>query len=89
MDKIKVILNPYAGRWLAERSRGAIEQALAALDIPFDLAVTSKPGAAIELARQASLGGFRIVVAAGGDGSVSEGVNGLSLIHISEPTRPY
>ena len=79
MDKIKVILNPYAGRWLAQRSRSAIEQTLTALDIPFDLAVTSKPNAAVDLARQASLDGFRGVVAAGGDGTVSEVVNGLAL----------
>jgi len=79
MDKIKVILNPYAGRWLAQRSRSAIEQTLTALDIPFDLAVTSKPNAAVDLARQASLDGFRVVVAAGGDGTVSEVVNGLAL----------
>jgi len=79
MDKIKVILNPYAGRWLAQRSRSAIEQTLTALDIPFDLVVTSKPNAAVDLARQASLDGFRVVVAAGGDGTVSEVVNGLAL----------
>lgn len=79
MDKIKVILNPYAGRWLAQRSRSTIEQTLTALDIPFDLVVTSKPNAAVDLARQASLDGFRVVVAAGGDGTVSEVVNGLAL----------
>jgi YegS/Rv2252/BmrU family lipid kinase len=79
MDTIKVILNPYAGRWLAERSRGAIERALTSLDIPFVLEVTPKPNAAIEMARRASHDGFRIVVAAGGDGTVSEVVNGLAL----------
>ncbi len=79
MDKIKVILNPYAGRWLASRSRSAIEQALTAQNIPFDLELTPRPGAAIEMARQASRAGYSVVVAAGGDGTVSEVVNGLAL----------
>lgn len=78
MDEIKVILNPYAGRWLASRSRGGIEQTLQSLNIPFSLDVTPKPGAAIDMARQASLDGYQVVVAAGGDGTVSEVVNGLA-----------
>ncbi|MFZ2521850.1 MAG: diacylglycerol kinase family protein [Anaerolineae bacterium] len=79
MDKIKVILNPYAGRWLASRLRPVIEETLTALDIPFELELTTKPGTGIEMARQASLDGFSVVVAAGGDGTVSEVVNGLAL----------
>ncbi|MGB4804720.1 MAG: diacylglycerol kinase family protein, partial [Anaerolineae bacterium] len=79
MDKIKVILNPYAGRWLASRLRPVIEETLTALDVPFALELTTKPGTGIEMARQASLDGFSVVVAAGGDGTVSEVVNGLAL----------
>lgn len=71
-----VIFNPTSGK-----SRGA--QRLARLRAGWGAAVefrpTTKAGHAVELARQAALEGFRIVAAAGGDGTVHEVVNGLML----------
>lgn len=77
-QKIKVILNPHAGRGEAAQNKQLICQALTQANLPFDLSVTTKPGEAIALARQAKLDGFQIVAAAGGDGTISEVVNGLA-----------
>ncbi|MFQ5612822.1 MAG: diacylglycerol/lipid kinase family protein [Anaerolineae bacterium] len=73
----KIILNPYAGRWQARRCIAAVQTALEAVGLAYDLAVTEAPGQSIDLARQASLDGWPLVVAAGGDGTISEVVNGL------------
>ncbi len=78
MERIKVIVNPTAGRG---RGRGVIlpiERGLSELGVPFSLDVTSRPGEAVHLARQARDAGFATVVAAGGDGTVHEVVNGLA-----------
>jgi diacylglycerol kinase (ATP) len=74
----KVILNPFANRWKALQRRGDVESALNAAGVPYDLVVTSAPGHGLELARNAVLDGFTPVIAAGGDGSVSEVVNGMA-----------
>jgi diacylglycerol kinase (ATP) len=75
----KVILNPYAGRWTARERRGEAEAALRAAGIEYDLVSTERPGHGILLAEQAALAGFQPVISAGGDGSISEVVNGLAL----------
>lgn len=78
MERIKVIVNPTAGRG---RGRGVvqpIERGLSELGVPFSLEMTSRPGEAVHLARQARDAGFATVVAAGGDGTVHEVVNGLA-----------
>ena len=77
MDKVKVILNPSGGRWTGQVKIDRVEQALRAAGIDYHLEPTEAPAHGIELARQASQEGWPIVVAAGGDGLVSEVVNGL------------
>lgn len=74
--RIKVILNPAAdlGRGLMSKEtiigegkkRGGL-----------DLVLSEQPGQAVPLARQAAAEGYDVVVAAGGDGTVHEVVNGL------------
>jgi len=78
MERLKVILNPYSGRGTGARIRPHLCHGLAQAGIDFDLAETSGVGHGIELARQAHLDGYTTVVAAGGDGTVSEVVNGLA-----------
>ncbi|MCI0520687.1 MAG: hypothetical protein L0Z70_10600 [Chloroflexi bacterium] len=73
----KVILNPYAGRWMALQRRGEAESALRDAGIDFDLAVTEGPGHGVQLAAQAVKDGFSPIISAGGDGSISEVVNGM------------
>jgi diacylglycerol kinase (ATP) len=73
----KVILNPYAGRWKALKRKSELESALRAAEIDYDLIVTERPRHAIDLARQAALEGFNPIIAAGGDGTSNEVINGI------------
>ncbi len=73
----KVILNPYAGRWKALRMREQLEAELNKAEIAYDLVQTQAPRHGIELAAQATLDGYSPIVSAGGDGSISEVVNGV------------
>jgi diacylglycerol kinase (ATP) len=74
----KVILNPYAGRWMALRRKAEAEQALRSAGVDYDLVVTAGPGDATQLAIQAVEAGFSPIIAAGGDGTISEVVNGMA-----------
>lgn len=78
MEQTKVILNPYSGRGTGGRSKARLAAALTQAGVRFDLAETVGVGHAIELARQARLDGYATVVAVGGDGTISEVVNGLA-----------
>jgi diacylglycerol kinase (ATP) len=73
----KVILNPYAGRWTAQKRKTELESALQAAGIEYNLIVTERPRQAISLARQAVLDGFNPIIAAGGDGTSNEVINGI------------
>ena len=77
MSKAKVILNPYAGRWLALQRKPEVEAALRSADIDYELVQTERPGHGIQLTAQAVREGFSPIISAGGDGSISEVVNGL------------
>ncbi len=73
----KVILNPYANRWRAQARKDELITALNQAGIQFQLEITSAPGDGQELAAQAVKDGFSPIIAAGGDGSISEVVNGM------------
>lgn len=77
MGRIKVILNPIAGRGYGARAEHEIRRLLKAEGADFDLVLTDGLWHAARLAEQAVKDGFEIVVAAGGDGTVHEVVNGL------------
>ncbi|UCD99732.1 MAG: diacylglycerol kinase family lipid kinase [Chloroflexota bacterium] len=74
---VKVILNPYAGRWLALERKEQLESTLKEAKIDYELVVTNGPGHGIDLAKQAVEQGFNPVIAAGGDGTYSEVINGI------------
>jgi diacylglycerol kinase (ATP) len=74
---IAVILNPYANRWQAQKQIETVSAALQQLQRPFQLTPTSRPQEAIELTTQAVHRGCEMVVAAGGDGTINEVLNGL------------
>jgi diacylglycerol kinase (ATP) len=73
----KVILNPYAGRWNALQRRQDIENTLKSMDIRYELVLTESPNHGTELACQAAKDGYSPIISAGGDGSVSEVMNGI------------
>lgn len=76
--KVIVILNPYANRWNAQKRIPEVEAALKAAGISYRLQVTTGPGHAIELAAQAVREAPDAILAAGGDGTISEVVNGMA-----------
>jgi YegS/Rv2252/BmrU family lipid kinase len=74
----KVILNPYSNRWNARKRWPEAEAALRQAGLDFELTVSEGPRHIIELAEKAARNGFSPIVAAGGDGTIGEVVNGLA-----------
>lgn len=74
--KTKLILNPMADMGNAWRVASDLRPIIAQHGRA-DWSGTVYPGHAVELARQAALEGYDLVVAVGGDGTVHEVVNGL------------
>ena len=77
MSKTTVILNPIAGRGAGARLAPQIVDSLRAHGLDFDLVMTEAEGQATALARVAAEQGQDVVVAAGGDGTTNEVINGL------------
>lgn len=73
----KVILNPYAGRWKALKMQEYVKAELDKAEIQYDFIATEAPQHGMELASQAIMEGYSPIIAAGGDGSISEVVNGM------------
>lgn len=84
----KVILNPYSGRGKAGRKRAALEAALEEADVEFELVATEGPLQAIDLAGSAAESGYSPILAAGGDGLISEVINGLGEAEVEGPLGP-
>jgi len=75
-----LIHNPNAGGGGSAR-RTDLDEArkiLSAKGIQADLAETTGPGEATEIAKRANLDGRQLVIACGGDGTINEVVNGLA-----------
>lgn len=72
-----IILNPYSNRWKAGKRKEEIEAALAAAAFQADIVETNAPGHGIQLAAQAAAEGRSPIIAAGGDGTLSEVINGM------------
>jgi YegS/Rv2252/BmrU family lipid kinase len=83
-----VILNPIAGKGKAAERRPEIEALLAGRTIDYEIRLTTGVWHAAELAREAAREGFEVVVAAGGDGTVNEVINGLMLAHARGDSIP-
>jgi diacylglycerol kinase (ATP) len=80
----KVILNPYSNRWNAQKRWPVAEELLKKAGVKFDVVVSPKQHAVIELANQATLDGFDPIIAAGGDGTFGEVVRGMAMAAKSE-----
>src|ERR687893_73478 len=75
--RLFVVFNPVAGRRRSRRLWRVLD-VLVGHGVRVDVAETHRPGHAATLAREAAGRGARIVVAAGGDGTVAEVANGLA-----------
>ncbi|MFQ5805718.1 MAG: diacylglycerol/lipid kinase family protein [Phycisphaerae bacterium] len=86
--KVKVIFNPCAKRCSARGRAGAVQGALRAAGLDYELIETVAVGDAGRAAQFVARGDFDAIVAAGGDGTVSETVNGLIAASGEGPSRP-
>jgi diacylglycerol kinase (ATP) len=84
----KIILNPYAGRWKGLQKRDEIEKVMKSVGMEFELVMTEAPNHGVELAYLAAKNGFTPVISAGGDGSVSEVMNGIVAAAQHTQTEP-
>ncbi len=75
--RLLIIYNPAAGQRRRRRFE-AVMQALAAQGAAVTLQATTRRGDAEAFAREAVTGGYDRVVAAGGDGTINEAINGLA-----------
>jgi diacylglycerol kinase (ATP) len=75
--ELVVIANPRSGRGRVGQELPEMERQLQAHKLRYRILQTEYPGHATQLARQALDDGTRFVVAAGGDGTVHEVVNGM------------
>ena len=73
----QLIVNPIAGAGKTAKTWPHIKELLQSLRLDFEYALTETPGHAIELAKSAAKKGCKLVVSVGGDGTISEVVNGL------------
>jgi len=72
-----IILNPHAAKGRAASFKDQIASYFAKEQYECVFALTEKPLHAISLAEQAVLDGYKLIVAAGGDGTVNEVVDGV------------
>jgi diacylglycerol kinase (ATP) len=75
--KLSVILNPYSNRWQAKVQLPRLQRAFDAHPCDVQYFETDRPHHATEIAEQIASAGERILVVAGGDGTIGEVANGL------------
>jgi diacylglycerol kinase (ATP) len=86
--RAKVIFNPYANRGRVRPVLPAIKHALDSTGIDYDLVTLGCKGQAKQEAISATFGSYDAVVAAGGDSTIHEIVNGLVVASDNSPTIP-
>lgn len=83
-----IIANPAARKGAARLLIPKVEQRLRQYGLDFDLVYTGRPWHAATLAQEAATNGYDQVVAAGGDGTFNEVLNGLMLAQRNSPKKP-
>ena len=78
MSKYKVIANPAAGGGAGRKALTGVEKWLSRYGVDYESVLTSYPGHAVEIAREAVLNErVDVVAAVGGDGTCNEVINGV------------
>lgn len=80
MPRARLIYNPFAGKELVEKQLSKILDSLERAGYETSCCATQRPGHATKEAIKAAKRGFEVIVAAGGDGTIHEVVNGLATI---------
>ena len=88
MTKYMIIANPNAGHGKGVHAIPQIEQGLTRLGLDYNLVRTERVGHGTQLAHAAALAGYDVIVAAGGDGTVNEVLNGLMEARLVSENRP-
>jgi YegS/Rv2252/BmrU family lipid kinase len=87
-QKSKLIYNPFAGKGNAEKLLPKVQALLLERNFDYDLVLTEGPGHANTLAQQFAREGCKLLVVAGGDGTVNEVINGLMQSGTNGNGRP-
>ncbi|MBA4420401.1 MAG: hypothetical protein C0391_04570 [Anaerolinea sp.] len=77
MTRYYIIINPISGRGSGLRHKDLLENFVKEHKLNYELVVSERPGHALELAREAVINGFDVIVSAGGDGTANEVLNGI------------
>ncbi|MDH4137796.1 MAG: diacylglycerol kinase family lipid kinase [Anaerolineae bacterium] len=77
MKESKIIANPTAGGGAGARAIPQIERLLNKYNLDFDIVCTKRRWHAAELAKEAVMAEYDVIVAVGGDGTSNEVINGL------------
>jgi YegS/Rv2252/BmrU family lipid kinase len=72
-----LIYNPIADHGKAEKILPNVQEIFKTHQFEYDLMLTEYPGHALELAKQQTESGRSLIIAAGGDGTMNEVINGL------------
>ena len=71
-----IIFNPWAGHGYAGKTLAEIEAYMQEINLEYDLLLTEQRGHGIELTRDADFSQYNGIIAAGGDGTLFEVING-------------
>ncbi len=74
---VTIIINPYANRWKCGRQVDMIDKCMQKSGLNYHMHLTKEKGHAIKLAYDAAAPGEQTIIAAGGDGTLNEVVNGI------------
>lgn len=77
MTRFLIIYNPISNKGGAEKILPEVRAELDRRQIDYELVLTEYRGHALSLAQEAALNGYDAVIAAGGDGTANEVINGL------------
>lgn len=83
-----LIYNPTAGHGNAEKILPQVKELFSTFQYSYDLVLTERPGHALDIAKDAAESGRMMIIAAGGDGTMNEVINGLMRADLQGKNKP-